>query len=619
MYKPIKVTKPEEERTLEIVQFFGLNISVNNTQIEVNESPDMLNMLPDDRGALDKIPGVEAQNDSLGDSMITGLLEYKKTTGSIFLFGHDTDLYKITDFGTFTYSKIYESMSGDIIRGFTYNNTFYMLDGTTYLQYDGTTVKATEGYVPTVLIGTDPTGSGTAFEAKNYIQPGFKVLFSADGTDTDYYLPYESLDATEVTITVDGAAKVEDTDFTVNRTTGVVSFTYGTPPATAPNNVEITAYKTVSGDADKINGCTIFTIWSGSDGARVWISGNSTNQNRDYRSGVKDPTYFPNDGYDDIGSDDSAIIGYSKLYDRLIIYKESQQYTRTYIDNNGEAVFVTQLLNSAIGSNAKDSFQILDNFPAFLTKKGAYLTVSIDPQNEQNVVHISNKVDRNADPTALQGILDMGNIEDYVSIDFKNSWWLFNPNNGYVWVYDYRYIIDGVGQWFRLDNMYASCALEVDGELWYGDSRTGQIYKLKTIEDTSSYCDDDGTDETAKNAYWTSLVFDFNTISRAKLVSKVFFSIKPSSQTSATLYTRSNLRAGWKEIKTISQNLFSYSNLVYETFVYATNTFPQPTKAKTKDKKVTYYQLKIGNNVSCESLGLLNVLLKYRIQREIKE
>ena len=620
MYKTIKTTKPEPERTIQIVQFHGLNISVNNTQIEMNESPDMLNVLPDDRGALDKITGIEAQNTSLGASGIMGLLEYKKSTGFIYLFGHDEDLYKITDLDTFAYSNIYESMSGNRIRGFTYDDKFYMLDGASYLVYDGTTVSDVDGYVPTVLIGSTPAGSGTAFEPKNLIQPGFKVLFSADAAATDYYLPYDNLDATEVVITVDGETKVEDTDFTVNRTTGVVSFTYGTPPATAPNNVEVTAYKTVTEDENKIKQCTFFTRWSGSDGVRLWFSGNPNSQNTDYRSGVKDPTYFPADGFDDIGGDDSAITAYSQLYDKLIILKDGGvQYTRTYTDNDGEAVFTTKLLNSAIGCVAKDSVQILDNFPAYITNKGAYLTVSIDSQNEQNVIHISNKVDRNADTTALEGILDMGNLDDYISIDFKNKWWLFNPNNGYVWVYDYRYIIDGIGQWFRLNNMYANCALEINGTLYYGDSRKGQVYRLKTLDDSSPFVDDDGTTETAKNAYWTSKVLDFDTTSRTKQVSKIFYSIKPAIETSATLYTRSDVKAGWKEVRTIQQNLFAYSNLTYSTFVYAANTFPQPTRAKVKDKKITYYQIKIGNNVLDESLGLLNVLLKYRIKREIKE
>ena len=81
-------------------------------------------------------------------------------------------------------------------------------------------------------------------QAKRYNQ------FIGDGTSTEYYLDTTGLDSASVylmTATVNGSTLIENIDFTVNRTTGVVTF--NTAPA-APSddgdsNVIITLSKTV--------------------------------------------------------------------------------------------------------------------------------------------------------------------------------------------------------------------------------------------------------------------------------------------------------------------------------------------------------------------------------------
>jgi hypothetical protein len=66
--------------------------------------------------------------------------------------------------------------------------------------------------------------------------------FSGNGTTTTFNLSAPNLDATAVTAKVDGVDKVETTDFTVNRTTG--SITFITAPATGTQNIVVTFYKT---------------------------------------------------------------------------------------------------------------------------------------------------------------------------------------------------------------------------------------------------------------------------------------------------------------------------------------------------------------------------------------
>jgi hypothetical protein len=597
--------------------FKGLKISVNNTQIDDENSPDMLNMLPDDRAALDKRPGKINLFTSLGAGITKLLQVYRKSTGDIYVFAYGTKFYKVLDLAAGTYEEEFDGLSGTRIRGVNFNNLFYFLDGAKWYQYDGTTVSVVVGKIPVVAISSPPAGGGTLFEPLNFIQSGFTKQFSGDGAATAYQLPLTGLDVTAVTATVDGVAKAETTDFTVNRTTGVVTFT-SAPPATTPDNVSITGYKTFSGNQDEIFKCTIPYVWGGSEGTRVWLTGNPTYINRDYSSGLLDPTYWPVTGYDNVGNSDDPIKGYSQLYGLQLVVKRRSIYTRDYEVIDGEAFFPTKRLNGDIGTEATDSIQILDTYPTFVTRKGVYQVVSVDTENERNVRHISDDIDKNVNLISIQGLLEMGNLDDYVSVDFKSKYWLFNPNNGIAWVYDYRYIVNDIGQWFKLDNLHAECALEINSNLYIGDSQKGMINRLLTDADNDQYSDIEGTTKTAINAYWTSKLNNFNVVTNLKLISKIFFDLKPSKRSSAKLYTRSDLKSAWNMVKEVFISLFSYSLFAYSTFSYGGSEFPKQTRLKIKAKKVGYYQVKIENNKVAESLGLLNLSHKILYQREIK-
>lgn len=73
--------------------FRGMNVSGSPTQISQNESPDMLNMNVDLRGALNKRTGYERVMD-LGTGAIKGMFLYRKSNGQeICLTAHGGHLY----------------------------------------------------------------------------------------------------------------------------------------------------------------------------------------------------------------------------------------------------------------------------------------------------------------------------------------------------------------------------------------------------------------------------------------------------------------------------------------------------------------------------------------------
>lgn len=83
---------------LRLEPFKGMNLSVTPTQIDNSQSPDMLNMNIDERGALNKRAGYErvyAKN--LGEGQINGLFHYRKPDGDEqILYTHNAKLYGTT-------------------------------------------------------------------------------------------------------------------------------------------------------------------------------------------------------------------------------------------------------------------------------------------------------------------------------------------------------------------------------------------------------------------------------------------------------------------------------------------------------------------------------------------
>ena len=582
-----------------INRYLGLNLRLTSTQIQDNESPDMQNMLLDDRQALDKRYGYEVVIDESSTGSINDLIEYKRQSGTIYLFAHSTNLHTWDPVAK-TNAIIYSSLADTDISHFVWNDILYLQDGNEYIKYDGTTVETVSGTIPTVATGSPPSGGGTLFEEINLLTPGFKQQFSGDGSATAYQLVNDNLDATAVVAVVNGTTLVENTDFTVNRTNGIVTF--NTAPSAGTNNVIITAYKTISGNREKITN----TRFNFSYENYIFVAGNTNEPNMDYRSAINDPEYFPSNGFDELGSTASAISGYSILYSFLLIHKDDRQtFRRNSTILNDETVFQRFEHNSDIGCVSYKNIELIDNFPYVLSKKGVYAFTSIDTQNETNVQHISDNIDRSLEVITPDGLLDLGNLGDYVSVDWENKYILSNKTTGITWVYDYRYTV-----WYKWTNIYANVFLIINDTLYFGDSRNCKIYKFN--KDLYS---DDGQ---VINAYWRSKIFFFDTYNQYKLANRVFMTIKPNDRTSATLNIRTDRMATFEEVEVSRLSLFNYNLVNYALWTYGSGNFPKTTRNKVKQKRINELQLEILNDTLDESLGILDVTIEIIYQGEYK-
>jgi hypothetical protein len=451
--------KAETPSLLRLEPFRGIDVSGTSTQIDDHQSPDMLNMNIDERGSLNKRTGYERVfPTSLGDGKINGIYEYKKSDGTTeFLIAHTTKLYKQS--GNDQPVQIYSGLADANVHFFTMNYKCYILDGVNFLEYSGITVAAPTPYIPTIQISKSPAGGGTANEDFNLIGNKFKDSFSGDGTATLYQLSLTGLDSTTVTAVVGTSTITEGSGLTVDRTNGKVTFT--TAPVQGTNNVIITAGKTVSGAPEKVKNCTFSVAFGGSNDTRMFLSGNPNMPEYAFRSGLYDPTYFPENGFYKYPE---RVKGFSKQYDYLVVHREGGIHQITYsMSDSGAVSFPSKPINDEVGTIATQSIQIIENNPVLLSKDGVYMLTATNVRDERNVTHISLTVD--------QRLLLESSLKDAVSIDYDKKYWLALNGNVYVLDYAQKTDITPYGKWYLYDNIPASYFLEMGGSLYFGSTK----------------------------------------------------------------------------------------------------------------------------------------------------
>ncbi|MEG1972910.1 MAG: hypothetical protein RR315_07075, partial [Oscillospiraceae bacterium] len=195
--------------------------------------------------------------------------------------------------------------------------------------------------------------------------------------------------------------KTEYTDFTVDRKLGRVTFVAAppNPPIIGTDNVYFTVYKTNTQYLDRINKSDVCTLY-GSNGARdrVFCTGGG-NKNNDYHSALNDCTYFGDLNYSVMGGDDSTIMGYTVINDRLASHLNMSEDDTNIILREGiilEGKTQFRLAGGLQGEGAvsKHTFGVLATEPVFCTKNGVSAVTSADYSNERYAQNRSYYVDR---------------------------------------------------------------------------------------------------------------------------------------------------------------------------------------------------------------------------------
>lgn len=593
-----------------IDEFLGVDFTNSPSNVDLKKSPNGVNMIRDVPGKVRKCMGYETI--ATYDARINGA--HFRHGDEEYLIHSGTKLYK----GEAT---LYTDMNDARSKSWQIEDSLYIVDGKTLLVYDGSTVKkaSDSAYIPTLTIAKAPSGGGEQYEPLNLLQPGFTELFAGTATDKTFQLSFSGLDSKAVQAWLlnssgDWVQKTEGTDFSVNRSTGSVTFTTapGVSPVSGEDNVKITAFRTVAGYADRINKCKIGILF-GVNGAadRIFLSGNPDYINYDWYCDYNNPLYWPDTGYATLGTAKSAIIGYSIINDRLAAHKDSMEDDRNVILREGditdnEPTFKIVNTLQGAGAVAPYSFAYLANEPLFLTDLGIY---AITPQDITGEKYSQNR------SFFLNGkLLEEPNMSEAYACVYKDLYWLCLNN--------VAYILDGL-QPLQTDKSLPYATRQYAGfyrtnlparVMWVHDSRLyfgttdGKVCRFFDDPESLQSYNDNGE---PIHAIWDTPDFYGNLFYKNKTFRHLDVRLASAIATSIKIWVQK--RGLWILIKEDNSTgrYFSFMSLVFSKLSFSPDTTPKTIPSKIKVKKVDKARFRFENDVLNEPFGLFDIALEY--------
>lgn len=400
-------------------------------EINIVRSPDCLNVWKDYKETESIRTRPELEMKMPYDDTVYGIFFYK----DLQLIHSGTKLYRGAEV---IYSGLKEAESN----AFVYEDVWYFKDGMNYLQYDGTTIKEVDGYVPTTSIARKPGGGGATYEDVNMLTGKRINTFLADGNSTDFFLDARSIDSDYTPI-----VKVNDvatTDFTVDYEAGKITFP---SPPSAPltdgqDNVSVEFRKTVEKYRNSILNCTMLQVFDN----RVFFSGNKDYPNVIWHCSLNDPTYVSDLDYYREGMDAAQVKGMVAGNNALWVFREPSDantnvfYHTPTIDDEYGKIYPSTHSSVTIGCTGK-AINFNDDI-VFFSERGME-GISGDITTEQVVAHRSSLVDRKMIAEAEYKNMILDEWEGYLLVFIGNKVYLadsrtaFNNENHieYDWFY----------------------------------------------------------------------------------------------------------------------------------------------------------------------------------------
>ena len=573
-----------------IDMFLGLNEdSSGDTQLKPGESPNMINYRITENYKLRKRNGYTQRFSSMGSFDIQGMWFGELAGAFRFIFAANGNVYNHnlnnganTSLGVITNSRTFF---------FAFGGKLYIMNGYEYKSYDGTTFGDVVGYVPLIATVTPPAGGGVENEGINLLTGKKRQRFSADGTATAYQLAETSVDSVD-SVYVNGVLKTVTTDYTVNLTTGVVTFV--TAHSTGVDNVEI-AWTKGTGDRSAVAGMRFAMLYGGANDTRVFIYGDGSNRYRysGLADGVPSADYFPATYYREISASQYAVTAIVRQYDRLLIFNDGGEAWYSYyepitIDGNTVPDFPTYTLNQAKGNVAMGQAVLINNNPYTLFQ-GVQEWVATNVRDERNVSYISRRV---------QQTLDNINLATAITVDWERlgELWICFDNTAVI----YNYRLD-VWYKFRLSHNI-SCLFVADNDLYFGTDN-GQIMKFD---------DEDRSDNGSPiSSYWEMGFYSFDAEYLRKFINEMWISLKPEDLSSVRISYQTERSIPARSYEAV-YNVASFANMDFSDFSFNVNYNPQPFRFKIKAKKFVYFKLILENDKLTDNLTVLSINLAAR-------
>jgi hypothetical protein len=601
------------------IPFAGTNLCDAEMKIGNGQSPAMQNVNLDDGGTITKRRGQKyVLPASKGAGGIKGY--YKDLFYGRHVYAWGTGLYSFVE-ETNTETTLATGLANAKGKFYTFNDVLYYKNGTDFKAITSTFVTTdaigpgSSAHIPTLTVGRSPTGGGTAYEQFNLGQPGFKDSFNGNGSATAFTMSLSGLDAAPLaTALVNGVLKTEGVDFSVDRATGIYTFSVAPPSGT--NNVIPIGYFTAVGAAEKIKGCIHSDLFGGgSQDSRIFTAGNATYKNTYWYTGLtgnaaQDATYWPENNFNRIGSDAKKIVGFSRLYSRLLPIKEDGVFSITY--SSGTVTFPVSVLNSQIGCDMPGSIQIIKNLPVYgNSKSGIHIITSTLIESEKNVNPISGYI--NGVKNLRPGLLDesLEDLQNCSSFDDGHKYYICVGSKAWVWDYelspydgDQNHLI-----WLPYTEINAESWAYMNRETYYADRTIGQLVKFQ------DNWNDFGN---AINAFWKSKAFDFSLPNWKKTIQEIAFSTRSGSNTTLTFTLYDDRRVVVKTV-TIKAKSFSWDNLKFwGEFTWKVFLFQISKTIRSAHSGTVNFQIMVSNNELNKNLSIMSITVSHTEDEKVR-
>ncbi|MDO5548286.1 MAG: hypothetical protein Q4F79_07340 [Eubacteriales bacterium] len=579
-----------QEMTIE--RFAGVDFSTDPTKVDPTRSPDACNMIADATYFPVKRTGYR------------GLMSF-----GVPIYGlHRLDEHILVHAGTKMYRMLdssavalYEGMAEGPSRSFRMNGKLWILDGKTYLVYDGVQVVPVRScaFVPTTTIGAPPAGGGESLEAVNMLTPYRINTFVGDGTTKTFQLDCRQIDADSVTCSGYTIASVN-----VNR--GTVTFANAPEDGDGLANVVIQFAKTVPEYSGKIDRCRIFGLYGGSNDTRVFVSGDPQEPNCDWQSGLYDPSYFPDTGYTRVGADASAIMGYLRQYDTQLVLKEdgqdAKQYLRTFaLDDNDRPAYSLKQGAEAAGAVSMAACAELEGIPMYLSASGVMGVFGTYVTDQRMISGVSHRIDKRLtkEPDLQNAVLCVWRDHLYLSV------------NGHCYVADGRQMANSIPEWYYWENIPATCFFSEEDGLWFGTA-DGRVCKFCAEDETGAYLDD-GEPICAR---WSTPFTALGSWNCSKNILSFYPVLMPYRRSSAELYYQTE--RGREQAEDILLTLFSFAEVDFSRFSFRTVAAAVPIPVNRRKRRVFLFQGIVQNRQPEEPFGMLGLVIRYTVGTPMK-
>lgn len=610
------------ERSAVLEKFAGVDLSSSPVNVNMRRATAAPNMLADEDGYPKKRTGYETVAELEGKIHGAYRLEVAGIVTRMLHAG--TKLYRYTD-DPAAAEAVYEDMNDGRSVGLQLCDKLWILDGKTYLVFDGETCQPVSeiATVPTITIGKAPDGASgaTSYQPINLLTGMRSESYLGTQDTKEYYLSYQDLTETEVT-----AKKLnqsgewedlkEDTDFTVSRELGKVTFQTapGVSPVTGEDNVVIT-YE-VENHRERIDKCKFGILW-GVNGAmdRIFMSGNPEFINQDWWTDFRDPAYIGDTFYSQLGSESSPIVGYNVLGNYLVTLKRGEENGRNAIvrsgetDEDGFGLFKIQNIIQGEGCVEGATCQSISGEPVFLTAQGVTALTTGDVTGEKYSQNRSYYINSALTKASLQEATSTVWGRYYVLAVGDRLYLLDSNQKSYESRQPYSthqfecYYFTGIG---------ATC-LWTEGEvLWYGTAG-GKIRRFKKGEVSEDYNDDGNPIE----AYWATPNMNLGIWSNLKSVSACWVVLQPYSRSGADCYYQTDKEPEYLARST-DVDIFNFNDVDFDRFTFETMETPTVLNLRKKVRKIKTLQVIVRNGRANEPFGLYAIHINYRVAGKVK-